>query len=73
MCAFSLGADVTDLPHVGEYDMVLALVHDPAAHGQVGIHTRVVHEMLNENVETPQIGRLRRDNFENGLHTGDGR
>lgn len=55
---FSLGADVTDLPHVGEYDMVLALVHDPAPHGEVGIHTWVVHEVLNENIETPQIGCL---------------
>ena len=48
-----LSTDVANLPHVGEYDVVLAFVHDTTPHRQVGIHARVIHEVLNENIETP--------------------
>ena len=50
--------DVPDFPHVGEDDMVLPLVQHPPPLGQPRIHARVLHKVTDENIETPEVGRL---------------
>ena len=50
--------DVPDFPHVGEDDMVLPLVQHPPPLGQPRIHAWVLHKVTDENIETPEVGRL---------------
>ena len=63
----SLGADLPDLLHVGEDDMVLPLVQDPPALWQVGVHPWVLHEVLDEHVQTTKVSRFSCHHLKHGL------
>lgn len=52
---FSPGTDVPDFSHIGKDDVLLALINDPASHGQARVHAGIIQKVLNEDVKTPQI------------------
>ena len=58
---------VPDFPHVGEDDMVLPLVQNSPPLGQPRIHTRVLHKVTDENIETPEVRCLGGDHFKHCL------
>ena len=47
--------------------MMLSLIKDPPPLGQVGVHARVLHEVVDEHIETAQVCGLGRHHFKNGL------
>ena len=57
-------------PHfldVGEYDVVLPLGQDPPPLGQCGGHSRVVHEVLYQDIEATEVGGFGGDHLKQGL------
>ena len=46
------GTDFSDFLHVGEDDVMLSLVQYPPAFGEVGVHAWVLHEVIDEDIQT---------------------
>ena len=53
-----LGAYLPHFLHVGEDDMVLPFVQHSPSLRQVGVHARVIHKVLNQYIQTAEVGRL---------------
>lgn len=54
-----LCANVAYLLHVREDDMMLPLVYHPPSLRQVWVHPRVIHEILNQHIQTAEVRRFR--------------
>ena len=63
----SPGTDLPDLLDVGEDDVMLSLVQDPPPLREVGVHPRVLHEVLYQHIQTPQVRRFSRHHLKHGL------
>ena len=48
--------DCSNVPDIREDDMMLPLVQYSPTLGQVRIHSCIFHEVLNKDIETPQVG-----------------
>ncbi len=57
----------TYLSDVGEDDVMLSLVQHASALREVRVHPGVIHEVVDEYVQTTQIRRLRCYHLEYGL------
>lgn len=46
---------------------MLPFVQHPPALGEVGVHARILHEVVDEDIQTAQVRRFRCHHLKNGL------